>query len=104
MTNGLSAVRDDPVNSRFVLEQGGATAELVYDIEGSRLTLVHTEVPEALGGRGIGGQLVKAAVARARAERLTVLPWCPFARRWLAHHPDAGAGTSIDWTSHPPSP
>jgi predicted GNAT family acetyltransferase len=104
MTNGLSAVRDDPENSRFVLDQDGATAELVYDIEGSCLTLVHTEVPEALGGRGIGGQLVKAAVARARAERLTVLPWCPFARRWLARHPDAAAGTSIDWSSHPPSP
>ena len=52
-----SAARDHPANSRFILEQDGATAELLYETEPGRVFLVHTEVPEALGGRGIGGQL-----------------------------------------------
>lgn len=99
-----SAVRDDPANSRFILEQDGATAELLYETEPGRVFLVHTEVAEALGGRGIGGQLAAAAVDHARAENLTVVPWCPFARRWLARHPDAAAGVSVDWSTHPPSP
>jgi uncharacterized protein len=98
------AVRDDREHGRFVVEQDGAIAELVYETEPGRLILVHTGVPEILGGRGVGGQLVRAAVARADAEALTVVPWCPFARRWLADHPDVAATVTIDWASPPPAP
>ena len=49
------AVVDDTAGSRFVISEGGAEAELLYVIEGDRMLLVHTEVPEAWGGRGIGG-------------------------------------------------
>jgi uncharacterized protein len=96
-------VRDDPAHSRLVLEDGGATAELVYQREPGRLVLVHTGVPEALGGRGIGGQLVRAALERGAAERLTVVPWCPFARRWIVQHPEVMGDLSVDWTPPPPS-
>jgi GNAT superfamily N-acetyltransferase len=65
------------------------------------LILIHTEVPEALAGRGIGGRLVRAAVASARAEHLTIVPWCPFARRWLADHHDEAEGVTIDWNTPP---
>ena len=63
------AVVDDTAGSRFVISEGGAEAELLYVIEGDRMLLVHTEVPEAWGGRGIGGRLVRAALARAKADR-----------------------------------
>src|SRR4051794_7500207 len=84
---GASDVRHDAGASRFVLEEDGIEAELLYRTRADRLILIHTEVPEALGGRGIGARLVRAAVAYARAEQLTIVPWCPFARRWLADHP-----------------
>lgn len=96
-------VRDEPGSNRFVLERGGATAELVYDTEPARLVLLHTEVPDSLAGHGIGGRLVRAAVKRARAEQLVVVPWCAFARQWLLDHADAAAGVRIDWTTPPPS-
>lgn len=96
------AVRDDRTQGRFLLEQDGATAQLVYDSEPGRLVLVHTEVPDALGGRGIGGRLVSAAVARADAEGLTIVPRCEFAQRWLRKHPDATTGVDIDWAERPP--
>ena len=51
------AVCDDPDQGRFVVEENGAVAELVYETEPGRLILVHTEVPEVLGGRGVGGQI-----------------------------------------------
>jgi predicted GNAT family acetyltransferase len=93
-------VRDDTANSRFVVEEDGHTAELVYEDDSpGRLVLVHTGVPEALGGRGIGGRLVLAALARAAAQHLTVVPLCPFARRWLEGHPDAAAEVEIDWSA-----
>ena len=99
------AVVDDIAGSRFVISEAGAEAEaeLLYVIEGDRMLLVHTEVPEAWGGRGIGGRLVRAALARAKANGLTVVPWCPFARRWLQEHPDEAAAVTIDWETPRPS-
>lgn len=95
------AVVDDPAHDRFVFEEDGVAAELVYEVEDRRLILVHTDVPERLGGRGLGGRLVQASVARAAQEGLTVAPWCPFARKWLRDHPDAAAGVTIDWSAPP---
>jgi hypothetical protein len=31
-----------------------------------------------------------------------LVPWCPFARRWLKEHPEAAEGVSIDWETLPP--
>jgi predicted GNAT family acetyltransferase len=97
-----ATVTDNPAESRFELEVDGHLAQLVYRRRADRLILVHTEVPDELGGRGLGGVLVRAAVARAAAEELTVVPWCPFARAWLEKHPDEAAEVTIDW-SPPPS-
>jgi predicted GNAT family acetyltransferase len=91
-------VTDVPEEHRFVVVQEGRTAELVYRVEGERLVLIHTEVPDALGGRGIAAALVQAAVTRAAKEGLTVVPWCPYARKWLRDHADAAEGITIDWT------
>jgi uncharacterized protein len=96
------SVRDDREGGRFVLELDGEVAELDYDMEPGRLLLLHTGVPEALGGRGIGGQLVRAAVQRAAADGLTLVPWCPFARAWLEQHPDAVADVTVDWATPRP--
>lgn len=79
----------------------GAEAQLVYGRNGRRLILVHTEVPDALGGRGTGGQLLREALDQARTSGWTVAPWCPFARKWLADHPDDVAGVDIDWRKAP---
>ena len=91
-------VRDDREKGRLSVEQDGDEAELVYEINGDRLVLWHTGVPESLEGRGIGGELVRAAVRRGAEDNLTVVPSCPFARRWLKEHPDTASTVSIDWT------
>jgi predicted GNAT family acetyltransferase len=96
-------VVDDTAYSRFVIREGGAEAELIYALQGDRLILVHTGVPEEWGGHGIGGRLVRTALARARANGLTVVPWCPYARHWLQEHPGDAATVTIDWeTPRPP--
>ena len=90
-------VYDDQADGRFVLREDGHEAELVYELDGDRLVLVHTGVPDELGGRGLGGVLVKAALQRATAEGLTVVPKCPFARRWLRKHADEVGAVPIEW-------
>ena len=47
---------------------------------GQKMIIDHTQVDDALRGTGAGRKLVLAAVERARSEKQTVLPLCPFAR------------------------
>lgn len=96
-------VVDDEAGHRVVVRaDGGSEAELVYRRDGERIYVEHTEVPAAFRGQGTGGRLVSAALDLARREDLTIVPWCPFARRWLEEHPDAAAGVAIDWSPGPP--
>lgn len=96
-------VIDNPGESRFELRAGGRLAELRYRVNGHRLVLIHTEVPAELEGRGLGGQLVRAAVDRAVRDGMTVVPMCPFARGWLERHPDVAGQLTIDWGPGPAS-
>ncbi|HSZ37334.1 MAG TPA: GNAT family N-acetyltransferase [Acidimicrobiales bacterium] len=96
-------VVDVPAEDRFVVKAEGMEAELVYRVSGNQIFLLHTEVPEALGGRGIAGQLVRASIRRAESDHLTVVPWCPYARRWLKEHPDEAGGVHVDFTIPPPA-
>jgi uncharacterized protein len=97
-SGGGPRVIDVPEEGRFVAELDGYTARLVYRTDHGRLILVHTSVPPELEGRGVGAALVRASIARAADQRLTVVPWCPFARKWLRSHPDEAAGVTVDWT------
>ena len=90
-------VTDNTDAARFELALDGHLAELTYRRRANRLVLVHTGVPDALSGQGIGGRLVSTAVERASAEGLTLVPLCAFARTWLERHPDVAATITIDW-------
>ena len=79
-------VQHQPVNERFVVTADGVEAELDYRIEDGVISLTHTGVPEAIGGRGIAGDLVRAAFEFARAEGLKVRPLCSYAEAWSRRH------------------
>jgi predicted GNAT family acetyltransferase len=81
---------------RFELDVDGHTAFLTFRRDDDRLTLIHTEVPEALGGRGVGSALVKGVLQHARDNELTVIPSCPFVRSYLERHPDEAAGLRVE--------
>jgi predicted GNAT family acetyltransferase len=86
---------------RYVLTEDGATGVLNFSLLDDRLVIEHVVVPDAISGRGVGGELVAAVVARANDQGLVVAPRCPFARRWLRHHPDVARVTKIDWDVAP---
>lgn len=94
-------VIDDAANNRFVFIENGLEAELTYRVEDNTLTLLHTGVPEDLGGRGIAGRLVQAAVNRASQSGETVAPWCPYTRSWLKKNTNEAAKLTIDWAEPP---
>lgn len=56
-------------------------AEMTYSKAGDKLIIIdHTEVSDALRGKGAGKQLVTAAVEYARKNQIKILPLCPFAK------------------------
>jgi predicted GNAT family acetyltransferase len=63
---------------------GHATWVKVHDT----VVLPHTEVEKEWEGRGIGSLLARRAFEDARADKLTVLPLCPYMKRWAELHPD----------------
>ena len=66
-------VGSNPNRRRFFLEVAGGTAELGYrPIDAHTIELVHTEVPEAAAGQGIGGNLAAFAWARGNGSKLVV--------------------------------
>ncbi len=81
-------VQHEPTFHRFALHLDGATAVLNYKQEGDTITLVHTEVPAAMEGKGIGGHLAKAALNYARENHLKVVARCPFVSSYLQRHPE----------------
>lgn len=95
-------VIDQVEEHRFLHVEGGIEAQLVYRTDDGTLELVHTEVPDELGGRGVAGGLVRAAVERAARTGETVKPTCPYVRSWLQKHPDEVATITVEWDDQPP--
>jgi predicted GNAT family acetyltransferase len=66
----------------------GAHCVLDYQLSGNIMTIMHTGVPDAVGGRGIAGALTLAAFQAARNEGWKVTPACSYAAGWLQRHPE----------------
>ena len=81
-------VRDNAQLQRFELDTDGHIAFSEYKRADGVLTIRHTEVPEELGGRGIGSALIRGVLDTARAQGLKVKPLCPFAKAYIERHPD----------------
>jgi uncharacterized protein len=81
-------VRDNTDRHRFEIEIDGHIAKAVYRLTLGVITFVHTEVPEALSGRGIGSKLADGALKAARARGLRVVALCPFIASYIGKHPE----------------
>lgn len=76
----IDTVHNNTDENRNELSVDGHLAATYYRIADSVITFVHTEVPDALAGRGVGSKLVKGALDQVRAAKLKVVPQCPFVR------------------------
>jgi uncharacterized protein len=82
----MSDVVDNPQQSRFELATPEGLAIAAYRLDGDVIAFTHTEVPEALEGRGIGTRLIASALADVRARGLRVRPLCPFVVAYFDRH------------------
>jgi predicted GNAT family acetyltransferase/glutaredoxin len=78
-----------PEASRYELRAGDRViGEAAYHRRNGRIAFTHTEVDEALEGRGLGSRLAAAALEDARSQGLEVVPLCPFMARFIDGHPE----------------
>lgn len=86
------AVTDNSERQRFeVRDEGRLAGFLEYERAAGAVTLLHTEVDPAFGGRGLGGQLVRFAAEETARAGLRLAVVCEYARGWLTKHPEYGA-------------
>ncbi len=76
-------VRDNQEASRFEIATDGGVAFLNYVRKPDSMVFVHTEVPEALQGKGLAHVLAAAGLDTARREGLRIVAKCPFVRKYL---------------------
>ena len=84
----MPEVKDNPARSRFEMACGGAVAFVEHERAGGRIALLHTEVPEALSGQGIGSKLVRGVLDALRSEGAKVVPRCEFVAAYVERHPE----------------
>jgi len=83
-----SNIRDNTERNRFELDADGQVAFSNYKRANDVLTILHTEVPQALEGHSIGSALIRGVLDIARSQGLKVVTVCPFAKGYIERHPE----------------
>jgi len=87
MDDALTVTRNDDAG-RYEIHVGDVLAgysEFSIDEQG-RIVVPHTEIDPAFGGRGLGTELITRMLADIVRRGETIVPLCPFVRRYLRSH------------------
>lgn len=86
----MTRITHNTPRNRYECTEDGVLCVLDYELRdaGATLAILHTGVPQAVGGRGLAGELTRAALDDARAQGLKVLPLCSYAAAWIRRHPE----------------
>ena len=79
-------VKNNEDEQLYEAKLDGQVATLFYEREGNSIIFLHTEVPPALEGHGIGNKLARTALEDAGEHKLAVVPLCPFVASYIRHH------------------
>lgn len=79
---------DNAAAHHFELTFVDGTVFVEYEPAPGVLTIIHTEVPKALEGRGLASRIAGLVVAEARRRGVRLIPVCPFFAAYLKKHPE----------------
>jgi uncharacterized protein len=80
-------VVDAPERSRFEIRVDGEIAGFTeYRRRPGLIAFIHTLIDPRFEGQGLASVLVRTVLSEARSHRLSVLPFCPFVRAYIADH------------------
>ena len=85
----MATVVDVPERSRFEISVDGEIAGFTeYRRRPGLIAFIHTLIDPRFEGQGLASELVRTALSEARSDGLSVLPFCPFVRSYIAGHPE----------------
>lgn len=73
---------------RFELAIDGHIAFILYRHVPGKTTLIHTEVPAELEGKGAGTAIVEKTLRYIEEQGDKLVPLCPFVRAYIKRHPE----------------
>lgn len=83
----IELVNNEAIHN-FELMVDGHRSFIDYQVRGEKIYLIHTEVPEALQGRGVAEALVEKAFTYIESKGLKVVPLCAYVQIFLKKHPE----------------
>jgi len=83
----LKTIQHNKQAQRFEVNLAGHIGYMSYVLNDESIEYNHTIVPKALGGKGIGSELVKYGLAYARVNHLQVIPTCSFVAAYIDKYP-----------------
>jgi predicted GNAT family acetyltransferase len=86
MMRTMITISHDANEHRFSTEVEGSAAYLDYTLADGVMTVTHTRVPPAIGGRGIAAKLMGAALDAAGKAGWSVHPVCSYAVAYMARY------------------
>ncbi|WP_137131701.1 GNAT family N-acetyltransferase [Rhizobium sp. FY34] len=82
-------LEDTQSGGRYHAELAGHSAEMTFSRADPHLIVIdHTQVDDALRGKGVGQALAEHAVDEARKGGWKIIPLCPFFQAQVSRHPD----------------
>ncbi len=79
-------VRHNQKRRRFEIELEGYTGYLEYVLGERTMDLIHTYVPEEIGGKGVAAALVEEVLTYARDNNMKIIPTCSYIELYLVRH------------------
>ncbi len=79
---------NNELSRQFELVVENVKAKIEYDLQKDRMFLVHTEVPPALAGKGVGNAIVEKTLQYLEENKLKLVPLCPFVAAYVKKHPE----------------
>ena len=88
MEKELYSVVNNESELKFEVHLDGELAYLEYRFYKKDIALMHTVVPDSLGGKGIASALAHYALEWATKHEKPVMVYCPFVAGYLQKHPE----------------
>jgi uncharacterized protein len=88
-TQSVSTLSHDQKAHQFTAEVDGYRADLDYTVADGVMTITHTRVPQAVGGRGIAAELMREALKVAGERGWSINPACSYAAAYMRKHAQA---------------
>src|SRR5688572_5622084 len=84
----LELVKNETAGRFEMKVDGNNTAIIEYKEHPGKITLIHTEVPPILEGKGVATAIIEKSLNYIEQNNLKLIPLCPMVIAYIKRHPE----------------